>query len=247
MSLVLCDQSTAWYHELGPRLKAHWRFKLIAGAVMMISFFSGYFLLLYFPMFPVTKMPVTALDRLIGLSPNSLLLYITLWIYIPIGPWLLNDKQELIAYSKALYGLSLAGLVVFFFWPTSVPPPNVDLAAYPGFRFLVAIDRPRNVFPSLHAASAVFSAICIGRLLRQLGAGRLIRGLNWCWCLGILYSALATKQHLAVDVFAGTALGAAWAGIYLRFFTRAIDEAARGDALNLTPHRKDPAVHDRQQ
>ncbi|MGA3067018.1 MAG: phosphatase PAP2 family protein [Tepidisphaeraceae bacterium] len=218
---------------------------MIAGAVMMVSFFSGYFLLLYFPIFPVTKMPVTALDRLVGLSPNSLLLYITLWIYIPIGPWLLSDKRELIAYSKALYGLGLVGLVVFFFFPTSVPPPNVDLVAYPGFRLLVAIDRPRNVFPSLHAASAVFSAICIGRLLRQLSAGGLIRGLNWCWCLGILYSALATKQHLAVDVIAGTALGAGWAGLYLRFFSRGVDEAALRDAATAPHRRNDLAVHDR--
>jgi membrane-associated phospholipid phosphatase len=29
---------------------------------------------------------------------------------------------------------------------------------------------------------------------------------------------LATKQHVAVDMAAGIALGAAWAGLYLRFF-----------------------------
>jgi len=29
---------------------------------------------------------------------------------------------------------------------------------------------------------------------------------------------LATKQHVAVDLVAGIVLGAAWAGLYLRFF-----------------------------
>jgi membrane-associated phospholipid phosphatase len=29
---------------------------------------------------------------------------------------------------------------------------------------------------------------------------------------------LATKQHVAVDMVAGIALGAVWAGLYLRFF-----------------------------
>ncbi|MGD1277103.1 MAG: phosphatase PAP2 family protein [Tepidisphaeraceae bacterium] len=220
MSLVQCNQETAWYRQLGERLKAHWRFKLMATVVMTISFFSGYFLILYFPVFPVTEMPITAIDRLVGSWPNTLLVYITLWIYVPLGSWLLNDKREVVAYSKALCGLGMVGLAVFFFWPTSVPRPNIDVAEYPGFRLLVAIDEPRNVFPSLHAAFAVFSAICMGRLLRQLGDRGLIRGLNWCWCLSILYSTLATKQHLAVDLLAGTVLGAAWAGLYLRFFTR---------------------------
>jgi membrane-associated phospholipid phosphatase len=32
------------------------------------------------------------------------------------------------------------------------------------------------------------------------------------WCIGVVYSALATRQHVAVDVLAGLALGAlaAW-------------------------------------
>jgi membrane-associated phospholipid phosphatase len=218
VSLVQCNHAIGWYRQLGTRLKAHWRFKLIASAVMVISFFAAYFLLLYFPVFPVTEMPTTAIDRLVGLSPNSLLLYIILWFYVPLGSWLLDDKRELIAYSAALCGLGMVGLAVFFFWPTSVPRPNIDLVEYPGFRLLVAIDEPRNVFPSLHAAFTVFTAICIGRPLRQLGDRGLIRGLNWCLCVSILYSALATKQHLALDLIAGTVLGAAWAGIYLRFF-----------------------------
>jgi membrane-associated phospholipid phosphatase len=247
VSLVLSNQPADLYRQLGSRLKAHWRFKLIAGAAMASSFFAAYFLLLYFPLFHVTEMPTTAIDRLIGLSPNTLLIYATLWFYVPLSSWLLEDKQELIAYSAALCGIGTVGLAVFFFFPTSVPRPNVDLTAYPGFQLLVAIDEPRNVFPSLHAAFAVFTAICLDRLLRRLGARGLIRGLNWCLCLSILYSTLATKQHLVVDLIAGTVLGVAWAWLYLRFFTRAIDEAARGNDMTETPHRNDLAVHDRQQ
>jgi membrane-associated phospholipid phosphatase len=218
MSLVQCNHETACLRHLGTRLKAHWRFKLIATAIMTIGFCCSYFPILYFPVFPVTEMPITAIDRMVGFWSTTLLMYITLWIYIPLSSWLLNDKRELIAYSKALCGLGLVGLAVFFSWPTSIPRPNIDVAEYPSFTLLVAIDEPRNVFPSLHAAFAVFSAICIGRLLRRLGDRGPIRVLNWCWCLGILYSALATKQHMAVDLIAGAVLGAAWAGLYLRIF-----------------------------
>jgi membrane-associated phospholipid phosphatase len=113
----------------------------------------------------------------------------------------------------ALGGLGLVGLVIFLFWPTAIPRP--DSAAY---RPLIAIDKPGNACPSLHAAFAVFSAICIDRLARHLGDRGLVRSLSWLWCLGILYATLATKQHVAVDLVAGSALGAAWAGLYLRFF-----------------------------
>jgi membrane-associated phospholipid phosphatase len=35
-----------------------------------------------------------------------------------------------------------------------------------------------------------------------------VRALNWIWCLGILYSTVATRQHVFLDVLAGAALGA---------------------------------------
>ena len=42
--------------------------------------------------------------------------------------------------------------------------------------------------------------------LRHLGLGWMLQLLNIAWCVGIAYSTLATKQHVALDVFAGTAL-----------------------------------------
>jgi len=233
-------QATRWYRQLGTRLKTHWRFKLMAGAVMLISYFSVYFLLLYHPVFPVTQMPITAMDRFVTLSPNTLLLYITLWIYIPLGSWLINDKRELIAYTNALCGLGLLCLAMFFFWPTSVPRPHIDVVAYPGFRMLIAIDEPRNVFPCSHAAFTVLSAICIGRLLRQMGDRSLLRTLNWCWCVAIIYSTMATKQHLAVDVLAGTVLGAVWAGLYLQCLSWR--RGVAGDVLITCPDCDTPVV-----
>lgn len=203
-------QQTAW---LGPRLKAHWRFKLMAGAIIVIAFFIGYFLLLGFHVFPVREMPATALDRLIAFQPGALLLYLSLYLYIPLAPWLLDNKRDLNACCLAVSGLCLVGLVIFLFLPTAIPRP--DSAAY---RPLIAIDGPGNACPSLHAAFTIFSAICIDRLARHLGDRGLARGLSWLWCLGILYATLATKQHVAVDLVAGIVLGASWAGLYLRFF-----------------------------
>jgi membrane-associated phospholipid phosphatase len=210
---MIPTRSTQETARLCPRLKAHWRFKLMAGAIIGIAFFIGYFLLLGFHAFPVREIPATALDRLITFQPRALLLYLSLYLYVPIVPWLLDNKRDLNAYCLALSGLCLVGLVIFLFWPTAIPRP--DSAAY---RPLIAIDGPGNACPSLHAACAVFSALCIDRLARHLGDRGLARGLSWLWCLGILYATLATKQHVAIDLVAGTLLGAAWAGLYLRFF-----------------------------
>ena len=40
---------------------------------------------------------------------------------------------------------------------------------------------------------------------------------NWAWCIGIVYSTLATLQHVAVDVLAGLALGVVAAYLSLRY------------------------------
>ena len=200
------------YCQLGPRLAAHWRLKLVGIPASLIAFSAAYFALLKFPVFPVTQMPTTALDRLIDFNPGSLLPYASLWIYVELVPGLLDKRSELIAYALAAVGVCIAGMAVFFFWPTSIPQPSVDWSRYPSFSLLRAIDRSGNACPSLHAAFAVFSALWLNRLLRQMGDLGPLRFLNWAWCAAILYSTLATKQHVAVDLFAGAALGLAGAG-----------------------------------
>lgn len=210
-----------WYRQLGPRARANQRFKQIAIPTFVAVFFGGYFLLLKFPVFPVTIMPVTAVDRLIGFQPGTLLLYVSLWLYVPIAPTLLDDRHELVSYLWAVAAISVVGMTIFFFWPTAVPAPAIDWAKYPGFEFLKTADTTGNACPSLHVAFAVFSAMWINLLLRRLAAGRLIRGLNWCWCIGIVYSTLATKQHVVVDVLAGATLGVAVAALHLRLLATA--------------------------
>jgi membrane-associated phospholipid phosphatase len=76
-----------------------------------------------------------------------------------------------------------------------------------GTGFLKTVDLGGNACPSLHAAFAVFSAICIRRLFRSLGMPGYAETLNWIWCAAILYSTLATKQHVLLDLVAGSLLG----------------------------------------
>jgi membrane-associated phospholipid phosphatase len=193
-----------------------WWAKCIGTPVAMTAFFVVYFQLLHHPIFPITIMPLTALDRWIAFRPSALWLYASLWFYVSIAPALLTERRELISYLLASAALSAIGLGIFFFWPTAVPAGSPDWSRDPFFFMLQKVDASGNACPSLHVAFAVFTAFWLHRLLRQMRADLGSHALNWAWCAGILYSTIATRQHVALDVVAGAALGAAVAGVHLR-------------------------------
>ena len=165
-------------------------------------------------------MPFTAVDDWVVFSPWTLLLYLSLWIYVPLAPVALPTKKELYALGWEAGGVALIGLGIFFFWPTTLPPIVIDWSQHPGFGFLKTIDAAGNACPSLHVAFAIFTAIRFQESLRFIRARLLLHVINWLWCLGIVYSTLATKQHVFIDVLAGAALGTiggCWH--WTRFFT----------------------------
>ena len=193
--------------QLGVRLRTDWPAKTIGLTLGMAGFFAAYFRLLNHPLFPVTVMPLTAVDRLIGFQPWTLALYVSLWAYVPLGCILQESRRELRSYAAAALGLGAFGLASFLVWPTAVPVLRTDWAAHPSVAILKSVDASGNACPSMHVAFAVFTAICLGGLLRDLRAGSGVRAANWLWCLGIVYSALATGQHVVVDALAGAPLG----------------------------------------
>ncbi len=166
-----------------------------------------YFWILRNPFYPVTMMPVTAIDRAIGVDPIMLPVYLSLWVYVSLIPALLKSSKEFTLYSISAFVLSAIGLGICLFWPTAVPRFDIDWLQYPSMTFLKDNDLAGNAFPSMHVAFSVFTAILMEDILRQLNAGRTIRSINWIWCLGILYSTLATAQHVVLDVLGGMVLG----------------------------------------
>ena len=209
-------QQTPWYRQIAAVIPRHVVLKSIGTTLFIGLFFGAYFYLLKQPAYRATVMPVTVLDRLIGFQPLALPVYISLWVYVSLPPALLATRRELYGYGKVMAGMCLAGLIVFYFWPTLVPAADIDWALYPEVEFLKSIDASGNACPSLHAATAVFSGIWLHHLLRRFGAPPWILMFNWLWCTGIVYSALATRQHVAVDVLAGLVLGVLAATLSLR-------------------------------
>ena len=187
-------------------------FKTLSISGFMALFFVGYFYLLQHPAFPVRTIPTTWLDGFVGFQPAALPLYLSLWVYVSLPPALMTARADIIGYGMRIGALCLAGFAVFYFWPNAIAPAAIDWDAHPSVAFLKRVDTAGNAFPSLHVATAVFSALWLHWHLTRLRVHRALRVGNCAWCLAIAWSTLAIKQHVALDVFAGAALGAvaAW-------------------------------------
>ncbi len=196
----------------------HALLKAIGTTLFIALFFSAYFYLLRNPAHEPIIMPALWLDRAIGFSPWSLPVYVSLWIYVSLPPALFETRRELYFYGSSIAATCIFSLVIFYFWPTAVPPSHIDWSKYPDVDFLKNIDASGNACPSLHVVTAVFSGIWLHRLLNRLDTPLWLSILNWAWCIAIIYSTLATRQHVAVDVMAGLALGlsAAYLSLWYR-------------------------------
>lgn len=205
-----------WYRPLPAILVRYAPLKAIGTTVFITVFMLIYLQLLKAPWVPVTEMPLLWFDHAIGFQPHALPVYLTLWLYVSLPPALLTSLPELKHYVVSIATVCLIGLACFLFWPTAIPPPMVDWSSYPGVAFLRDLDVAGNACPSLHVATATFSALWIDRRLRELGAGGSVRWANWLWCLAIAWSTMAIKQHVMLDVLAGFALGLGGAVLSLR-------------------------------
>ena len=212
-----CAAGSGWLHQAWIHGHKWWPTKVFGTVLGMALFFAAYFWVLQHPLFSVTTMPHTAVDQLIRFRPEALPLYLSLWFYVSLVPALLVDRHELVSYVLAIGGMSVVGLGIFLRWPTTVFWADADWSQHPAFAFLQSVDASGNACPSLHVAFAVFTAVWLSRLLKRLGAGHGVRAFNWLWCLGILYSTIAIRQHVALDVLAGVGLGAVVTVVHLRW------------------------------
>ncbi len=207
------DTSQQGWRALFAAARSHFWFKAVGITAFITVFFQGYFYVLNHPGGPVAVMPLTAVDRAVGIHPLALPIYISLWVYVSLPPGLMTEVRDMVRYAAWVAAWCALGLGIFYVWPTMVPHADIDWAQYPGMAFLKRADGTGNACPSLHVAAAVFSAFWLHWRLRDFGIGLGARLANAVWCLAILYSTLATRQHVALDVAAGALLGVgfAWA------------------------------------
>lgn len=201
-------RSSSTLSRIGGRLRHWWWFKAMGTSLFMYVFFLAYLALLHHPLRPVFEMPLTWLDRQVGFQPWALVVYASLWIYVSLPAALAPGLKRLFSLGWHMGCLCGAGLLCYVFWPTVVPPAAVDWGLYPGYALLKGIDPGGNACPSLHVAAALYSALWLRRELRELQCSRVWHWANWLWSGLIVFSTLATKQHVLLDVVAGSVLAA---------------------------------------
>jgi membrane-associated phospholipid phosphatase len=185
----------------------------------MALFFWAYLFLLKNPAFPVTTKPLTALDDWIGFAPLALIPYLSLWFYCSLPVSLLPTRVRLLNYGFWIGAMCLLALSIFYWLPNAVPPASIDWAQHPAVAFLKGVDAAGNACPSLHVAAAVYSSLWLYWLMQELRLGRRLHSIQASWGIAIVYSTMATKQHVSLDVLAGIALGAVFA-LSARWFDR---------------------------
>lgn len=188
------------------RLKSEWGLKLVLLVVLNLWVYGPYLFLQRHNFFPATTMSQTFLDRLVPFWPWTVWVYLSIYLLMPVGPFLMDNRQQLFRYAMGIMLIGLIADAIFFFWPTSCPRPG-ETGTNSAYHILVSIDNSLHAFPSLHAAFAIYSAMCCTLVVGEMSNSRLLKGVFWIWAVLILLATLTTKQHVIADILAGSVLG----------------------------------------
>lgn len=206
----------SWHRQIADRVVTLWPLKAVGTTGFMVLFFWGYFTVLHNPLTPPRVMPVTWLDTWIGFSPSAFPAYVSLWVYVSLAPAVLGNLRSLLGFGLWMGWLCAFCLAIFWLFPTSTPSFPIDWSAYPEFALIKGLDAAGNAFPSLHVASAVFSAFWLNRAFGQIGAPKALQWLNALQCSVIIWSTIATRQHVVLDALGGVIVGAVFAALSFR-------------------------------
>lgn len=198
----------SWTGSLVRRIRTLWLLKMTGTIVGVGVFFLLYFWVEESRATQAVTVPLTAVDHLVGVSQAALLPYVSLWVYVSLAPALAGDMASVRKYVSGALIMAFLGLATCWFFPTTTPAFHVHWSDYPALQVLKAADRGENAFPSLHVAFAVYSGAVIAGELRSFFAPPWVRRANGLWCAAIIYSTLATRQHVAIDVAGGIVVAA---------------------------------------
>ena len=125
-------------------------------------------------------------------------------------PAFAKDLRELTSFALNAALMSAIALAVFWFWPTAVPIFPIDGVMHPALHFLKTTD----AVPAMRSRRCTCRSRCtragfFARQLREVGAPAWARALNVVWAVGIVYSTMAVRQHVLIDVAGGLLLGGA--------------------------------------
>jgi len=199
-------QAVSWMRSIARRLGTHWVLKMFGTMLGIYGFFLLYFWVQRSQADRAMVVPMTAIDDWVGISQYAVLPYVSLWLYVSLAPALAANMAGLRSYITGAVTMAGVGLATYWLFPTRTPAFPVDWSGYPALHLLKSTDLGGNAFPSLHVAFAAHAGVVIARELQDVDAPAWVRAFNWLWCVAIVYSTLATRQHVVIDVVGGLML-----------------------------------------
>jgi membrane-associated phospholipid phosphatase len=206
----------AWHRQLLTRFATLWYVKAAGTTAFMVLFFMGYFWVLRNPSREPWPVPTLAIDGWVPFSPAAFAAYVSLWVYVSLPSALLPNFRELLRYGLWTAALCGSCLLVFWLLPTLAPTPDIDWSQHPQLAFMKGLDASGNACPSLHVGSAVYTAFWLRRIFSEVRAPALLHVLNVLQCAVIVWSTMAIRQHVFLDVVAGALVGWLFAWLSLR-------------------------------
>jgi membrane-associated phospholipid phosphatase len=163
--------------------------------------------------------PALALDRVLPVVPEWMLVYGSLYVFAVILPLAVVREPALVRRVMAAYLFAMiVSYVVFVLFPTTGPRPayvaGEGFAAW-ALRGVYTLDAPSNCFPSLHVAYAFVAAFACFRIHRGTG----VAAAGWATLIAI--STVYTKQHYVVDAIGGAFVASVAYACFLRGYPRA--------------------------
>lgn len=158
-------------------------------------------------------------DRFIQFDPSAVWLYLSFFVLVPLA-YLCAQPQRVRPLTRAMQLCAVICMPVFLLWPTTLvyPPIPIDTPSGALLHALAESDSRENCLPSLHGALTLLCVVALFDRRRAWASAAIA-----IWGVAILWSVIAARRHLAIDLGAGVALGAAcgWQLMRLGAFAQA--------------------------
>lgn len=184
--------------------------RVYSGAILVIWIILPYALLQHVAVREIWWIEPTWFDRWVGIHFHSIWLYTSFYLLLGLTG-LLVERRVYLKYLYAVGWTAMAAHMIFLMLPNGLSREAIETQGAPAiYQWLVALDQPRNAFPSLHVALSVVAGLAVQSSQRFSVAIKLVA---WLWVLGIIWSTIALGQHVIYDAISGTliAVGVWWA------------------------------------
>lgn len=189
--------------NVGEDVDSFWR-RACSGCLLVIWIIAPYLLIQRATMRgdlgAIHWLEIGAFEKAIPVNLHSVWFYVSFYGLL-VWAGLKVTFPYFLRYVTTIGWVALVSHACYMLHPTGVSRAGVDGSSHWLYSAVVGFDAPVNAAPSLHASLSVVAGLALWH-----GAALWSRLFIWGWVLGILWSTIALRQHLAIDLITGASL-----------------------------------------